>query len=91
MGENPFMRQVVDLAVENVRSGRGGPFGALIVRDGVAIASGTNLVTSSNDPTAHAEVVAIRNACASMGTFHLTGCEIFTSSPKASLLRRKVI
>lgn len=73
------MRQAVDLAVENVRSGRGGPFGALIVRDGVPVASGTNLVTASNDPTAHVEVVAIRNACAALGTFQLTRCEIFAS------------
>lgn len=73
------MRQVIGLAVENVRSGRGGPFGALIVRDGVPIASGTNLVTALNDPTAHAEVVAIRNACAALGTFQLAGCEIFSS------------
>ncbi len=73
------MRQVIGLAIENVRSGRGGPFGALIVRDGVPVASGTNLVTASNDPTAHAEVVAIRNACAALGTFQLAGCEIFSS------------
>ncbi len=79
MGENPFMRQAIDLAAENVRSGRGGPFGALIVRDGALVASGTNLVTASKDPTAHAEIVAIRNACAALGAFHLTGCEIFAS------------
>jgi guanine deaminase len=73
------MRRVIALAVENVRSGRGGPFAALVVRDGAVIAEGTNLVTSTNDPTAHAEVIAIRRACEALGTFQLEGCEIFAS------------
>ena len=74
------MRQAIDLAIENVRTGRGGPFAALIVKGGGIVASGTNLVTSTNDPTAHAEVVAIRAACAALHSFQLAGCEIYTSS-----------
>ena len=77
---NPiFMRQAIALATENVTSGRGGPFGAVIVRDGAVVATGTNLVTATNDPSAHAEVTAIRHACAALGTFQLTGCHIYTS------------
>lgn len=74
-----FMRQAIALATENVRSGRGGPFGAVIVRDGRVIATGVNRVTDLNDPTAHAEVVAIRSACAAAGTFRLDGCVMYTS------------
>jgi guanine deaminase len=73
------MLRAIQLATENVRNGRGGPFGAVIVKDGVVIATGTNQVTASNDPTAHAEVVAIRNACQAVGHFHLGGCDIYTS------------
>ena len=73
------MKQAIELAIQNVRTGRGGPFGALIVKAGELVASGTNLVTSTNDPTAHAEVVAIRTACRQLGTFQLTGCELYTS------------
>lgn len=73
------MRQAIELAVGNVRSGHGGPFGALVVKDDQLIASGANLVTASNDPTAHAEVVAIRAACQKLGTFQLDGCELYTS------------
>lgn len=80
MQGNPvFMEQAIALATENVTSGAGGPFGAVIVRDGKVIASGVNRVTTTNDPTAHAEVVAIRNACAELKTFRLDGCEIYTS------------
>jgi tRNA(Arg) A34 adenosine deaminase TadA len=80
MPGNPvFMQQAIDLATENVLSGRGGPFGAVIVHNGEVVATGSNLVTSSNDPTAHAEVTAIRNACTKLGTFALSGCEIYTS------------
>jgi tRNA(Arg) A34 adenosine deaminase TadA len=74
-----FMRRAIALSCESVASGAGGPFGAVIVRDGVAIAEGSNRVTSTNDPTAHAEVVAIREACAALGKFDLRGCEIYTS------------
>ena len=78
-GDPIFMEKAIALATENVVSGRGGPFGAVIVRDGEIIGSGTNLVTATNDPTAHAEVTAIRNACAALGSFSLAGCEIYTS------------
>jgi guanine deaminase len=73
------MKKAIDLATENVLSGAGGPFGALIVRNGEIVATGVNQVTSSNDPTAHAEVVAIRAACARLRDFQLTGCEVYTS------------
>ena len=76
---NSWMRRAIELAVENVRAAKGGPFGAVIVREGRILAEGTNLVTSNNDPTAHAEIVAIRAACRALGRFHLTGCEIYTS------------
>lgn len=72
------MRQAVELAVENARAG-GGPFGALVVKDGKVIATGVNRVTSSNDPTAHAEIIAMREACQALGTFQLTGCVIYSS------------
>ncbi len=72
-----FMRETIGLAVENMRQGRGGPFGALIVQRGEIIARGYNQVTSTNDPTAHAEIVAIRGACAYLGDFSLTGCDIY--------------
>ena len=78
-GNPRFMRQAIDLAVENVRSGAGGPFGAVVVRNGEVIATGVNQVTATNDPTAHAEVVAIRAACRKLGSFQLTGCVMYTS------------
>lgn len=76
---NAFMQEAIRQATENVRTGHGGPFGALVVKDGHVIASGVNTVTLMNDPTAHAEVNAIREACHALGTFQLTGCEIYTS------------
>jgi tRNA(Arg) A34 adenosine deaminase TadA len=80
MHENPkFMERAIELAIENVTSGRGGPFGAVIVRDGEVIAEGANGVTAMNDPTAHAEVSAIRAACKKLGTFSLEGCEMYSS------------
>lgn len=75
-----FMQRAIHLATENVRSGNGGPFAALIVRDGVVIAEAANSVTTSNDPTAHGEVNAIRKACGVLGTYFLEGCQIYTSS-----------
>jgi guanine deaminase len=75
---NGFMEQAIDLAAANVRRG-GGPFAALVVKDGVVIASGANQVTLANDPTAHAEIVAIREACRTLGGFQLTGCEVYCS------------
>lgn len=74
-----FMREAVRLAAENVRAG-GGPFGAVVVRDGEVIGRGANRVTASNDPTAHAEVVAIREACRALGSFQLDGCEVYCSA-----------
>lgn len=77
---NPeFMQRAIALATENVRSGQGGPFGAVIVRDGAIVAEGANSVTRENDPTAHAEVRAIRAACQSLRSFSLKGCEIYSS------------
>jgi guanine deaminase len=77
---NPiFMKRAIALATENVLSGNGGPFGAVVVRDGEIIATGVNQVTSTNDPTAHAEVVAIRAACETLDDFQLTGCVVYTS------------
>ncbi len=73
------MKKAIELSIRNVRSGRGGPFAALIVKNGKIIAQGTNLVTSTNDPTSHAEIVAIRKACKALGRFQLTGCDIYTS------------
>jgi tRNA(Arg) A34 adenosine deaminase TadA len=72
-----FMRRAIALALENVRNGNGGPFGALIVKNGRIIAEGANHVTSANDPTAHAEIVAIREACRTLGTFQLTDCDLY--------------
>lgn len=74
-----FLRRAIELATRNVISGAGGPFAALIVRDGKVIAEGTNVVTATNDPTAHGEVTAIRNACKALNTFTLAGCELYTS------------
>jgi tRNA(Arg) A34 adenosine deaminase TadA len=73
------MKKAIALATENVVSGAGGPFGAVIVRDGQIIATGVNRVTTTNDPTAHAEVVAIRAACKALNDFQLTGCVVYTS------------
>ncbi len=74
-----FMREAIRLSIENMRAGNGGPFGAVVVKDGKIIARGFNQVTSSNDPTAHAEVVAIREACKVLNSFQLEDCEIYTS------------
>jgi guanine deaminase len=77
--DNAFMARAIQLSIDNVHSGHGGPFGAVIVKAGAIVAEGTNQVTSTNDPTAHAEVLAIRNACKRLGVFDLEGCEIYTS------------
>lgn len=78
MNKKDFMRKAIELSVENVYQG-GGPFGAVIVKNNWIIATGVNRVTDSCDPTAHAEVSAIRNACKELDTFDLSGCEIYTS------------
>jgi len=77
--DSAFMQEAIRLAVENVRSGRGGPFAAVVVKDGRVIATGANSVTSANDPTAHGEITAIREACRALSMFQLAGCEIYTS------------
>lgn len=74
-----FMRRAIELSKKGIRSHNGGPFGAVIVRDGEVIAEGNNCVTSQNDPTLHAEIVAIRRACAHIGSFDLTECVLYTS------------
>ena len=74
-----FMAEAIRLATESLKSGKGGHFGAVIVKDGKIIGMGVNLVTSNNDPTAHAEVVAIRKACKDLSSFQLDGCEIYAS------------
>ena len=80
MQGNPiFMEKAIALATENVTLGRGGPFGAVIVRDGKIVATGVNLVAATNDPTAHAEITAIRSAATALATFDLAGCEIYSS------------
>jgi len=73
------MARAIELSLENVRSGRGGPFGAVVVRNGAIIGEGTNQVTFTKDPTAHAEMLAIREACKTLGIFTLESCEIYTS------------
>ncbi len=77
---NPeFLRRAIQLATENVQNGRGGPFGAVVVKDGRIVGEAANSVTATNDPTAHAEINAIRAACTALGTFSLSGCELYTS------------
>ncbi len=78
MTKQELMQRAIDLAVENVRNG-GGPFGAVIARGGEIVAEGVNRVTSQHDPTAHAEVQAIRKACSELNTFDLTGLDIYAS------------
>ncbi len=74
-----YMQMAIDLAQKNVEEGKGGPFGAVIVKNGEIIATGANSVTTLNDPTAHAEVTAIRNACKKLNSFQLDDCEIYSS------------
>lgn len=77
--DKKFLQQAIDLAVENVKKGKGGPFGAIIVKNNKIIAKGTNVVTSKNNPSAHAEISAIRAACKKLKTFHLKDCTIYSS------------
>jgi len=76
---DPFMARAIELSIENVNSGRGGPFAAVIVRGGTILSEAANCVISTNDPTAHAEVAAIRAACRKLGTFELKGCQMYAS------------
>ena len=73
------MRRAIELSLNNVQSGKGGPFGAVVVSDGAIIGEGVNQVLATNDPSAHAEVIAIREACRKLKTFQLSGCEIYSS------------
>ncbi|MGI6320341.1 MAG: nucleoside deaminase [Bacteroidales bacterium] len=77
--DKKFLQIAIDLAVENAQSGQGGPFGAIVVKNGEIIATGSNIVTVVNDPTAHAEVTAIRNACEKLNDFQLENCTIYSS------------
>lgn len=77
--QQQWLQRCIDLACAQASNGKGGPFAALVVKNGVVIAEGCNEVTSTNDPSAHAEVVAIRNACQRLGSFQLEGCEIYSS------------
>ena len=79
MDQDGFMRRAIALSRAHMLANAGGPFGAVIVRNGEIVAEGWNQVTSTNDPTAHAEMVAIRHACTKLGTFQLDDCEIYTS------------
>jgi guanine deaminase len=79
MSKETFMRRALALAQQGMNGNAGGPFGAVIVKDGRIVAEGCNRVTSTNDPTAHAEIVAIRAACQALGTFDLSGAEIYAS------------
>lgn len=79
MTQNPFMQKAIALSLENVTSGRGGPFGAVVVKNGKIIGEGTNLVTHSHDPSAHAEITALRAACMKLNHFHLTDCDLYAS------------
>ena len=92
MKKEELMRKAIELSIENVANG-GGPFGAVIAKDGEIIATGANRVTSQCDPTAHAEVSAIRAAASKLGTFNLSGCEIYTSCepPSARKLPSEVL
>ncbi|HRS53872.1 MAG TPA: nucleoside deaminase [Bacteroidales bacterium] len=74
-----FMKEAIRMAIENVKSGHGGPFGAIVVKDGHIIGKGVNSVTANNDPSAHAEIVAIREACKNLNSFQLIDCEIYSS------------
>lgn len=77
--EEKFMLEAIALSKQGITNNEGGPFGCVIVKDDIIIGRGNNKVTSTNDPTAHAEVVAIRDACKNLGTFQLNGCEVYTS------------
>lgn len=79
MNDEYFLRKAIQLAREGMHTGQGGPFGAIIVKDGQIVGEGCNCVTSTTDPTAHAEIVAIRDACQKLGVYQLTGCTLYAS------------
>src|SRR6478609_2106531 len=77
--KNDFMREAIRLSIQMMRKGKGGPFGAVVVKGNKIVGRGSNQVTSTNDPTAHAEIVAIRDACRRLKTFQLDDCDLYTS------------
>src|SRR5215218_1353585 len=77
--EEKFLQRAIEISAEGVKNLQGGPFGCVIVKDGKIIGEGCNQVTGTNDPTAHAEVVAIRNACKNLNSFQLDGCDVYAS------------
>src|SRR5678809_660520 len=79
VGEQQFLERAIELSREGMRAGKGGPFGCVIVKDGKIIGEGYNQVATTNDPTAHAEIVAIRNACHHLNSFQLTDCDVYAS------------
>jgi tRNA(Arg) A34 adenosine deaminase TadA len=79
MSQKTFMNMAIELSLEGMNTGQGGPFGCVIVKEGKVVGKGCNTVSSTNDPTAHAEIVAIKDACKNLNTFQLKGCEIYTS------------
>jgi len=79
MTQQAFMKRAIELSLQGVQNGRGGPFGAVVVQNNQIVGEGCNQVTSTNDPTAHAEIVAIRDACKRLNSFQLAGCELYTS------------
>lgn len=79
MNNQTVMQKAIEMALENINTGKGGPFAAIVVKDGKIVGQGVNSVTATNDPTAHAEVMAIRDACKNLNTFQLTDCDIYTT------------
>ena len=88
---NQYMKVAKELAEDNLRTNVGGPFGACIVKDGVIVGRGSNHVLENNDPTAHAEVMAIREACKNLHTYDLSGCELYTSCYPCSMCLSAII
>src|SRR5258708_28509543 len=89
--DNAFMARAIQLSVDNVRTGSGGPFGAVIVKEGVVVGEAANQVTATNDPTAHAEVLAIRQACQSLCCFELRACDLYTSCEPCPLFLSAIL
>ena len=88
--DEEFLRIAIDQALEGIRSGHGGPFGCVIVKDGEIIDKGHNRVLVDNDPTAHGEITAIRNACSTLGTIDLSGCTLYTSSEPCPMCKAAI-
>lgn len=91
MNKENFMNEAIKEAYDGINNGHGGPFGSVIVKDGKIVGRGHNRVVLKNDPTAHGEVEAIRNACANLGTFDLTGCELYTTAAECPMCKCAVM